>query len=324
MKALVIGLGSMGRRRIRLLSATDPSIEIIGVDKLPERRKLTEDELNIHTIDSISKADCAESDIAFISTSPLSHAMIIQECLEKGLHVFTEINLVDNLYNENIELAKKKNKVLFLSSTFLYRNEIEYIKNEVLNEKGALTYMYHTGQYLPDWHPWEIYKKFFVGAKETNGCREIMAIEFPWIIETFGEIGSYHVMKGRQTTLEIDFPDNYQIFFEHKTGHKGMVCVDIVSRKAVRNFELFGENLYITWDGTPDGLLKFDIQNKSTERISLYDNVEKRDDYSSSIIENAYKSEIVDFLSVVLKGTKPKYSFEKDKNILSLINSIEI
>ena len=33
------------------------------------------------------------------------------------------------------------------------------------------------GQYLPDWHPWESYKSFFVSNKKTNGCRELFAIE---------------------------------------------------------------------------------------------------------------------------------------------------
>jgi len=33
MKVLVIGLGSMGKRRIRLLKILNPHIDIIGVDK---------------------------------------------------------------------------------------------------------------------------------------------------------------------------------------------------------------------------------------------------------------------------------------------------
>ena len=38
MKLLVIGLGSMGKRRIRLLKEYDSSIEIIGIDKQAIRR----------------------------------------------------------------------------------------------------------------------------------------------------------------------------------------------------------------------------------------------------------------------------------------------
>ena len=38
MKLLVIGLGSMGKRRIRLLKEYDSDIEIIGIDKQAIRR----------------------------------------------------------------------------------------------------------------------------------------------------------------------------------------------------------------------------------------------------------------------------------------------
>ena len=37
MKALIVGLGSMGKRRIRLLRGIDKNAEIIGVDTNPER-----------------------------------------------------------------------------------------------------------------------------------------------------------------------------------------------------------------------------------------------------------------------------------------------
>ena len=39
MKLLVIGLGSMGKRRVRLLKEYDTSIEVIGLDKQEKRRK---------------------------------------------------------------------------------------------------------------------------------------------------------------------------------------------------------------------------------------------------------------------------------------------
>ena len=38
MKLLVIGLGSMGKRRVRLLKEYDSNIEIVGLDKQEKRR----------------------------------------------------------------------------------------------------------------------------------------------------------------------------------------------------------------------------------------------------------------------------------------------
>ena len=33
-----------------------------------------------------------------------------------------------------------------------------------------LTFTYQSGQYLPDWHPWESYKEFYVSKRETGAC----------------------------------------------------------------------------------------------------------------------------------------------------------
>ena len=140
MDVLVIGLGSMGRRRARLLHEIDDTIRIVGVDLQEERRRQAERETGIETRTSIGEACGAFSpEAAIISTSPLSHASIITECLTRGPHVFTELNLVDTDYDRNMELARSKGKVLFLSSTFLYRTEIQAIKAEVVRSGCNLT-----------------------------------------------------------------------------------------------------------------------------------------------------------------------------------------
>lgn len=324
MDAIIVGLGSMGRRRARLLREIDNSICIIGIDIQDERRRQAEKELGIETRSSIDLAYKEfNPEMAFISTSPLSHSEIINKCLMLGFHVFTELNLTDKGYQDNIELSKRNERVLFLSSTFLYRKEIQYIKTTVENCGCNISYMYHAGQYLPDWHPWESYKKFFVGDKRTNGCREFMAIEFPWLIDVFGDIKSITSIGSKDSKLEIDFPDTYQIMIEHMTGHKGLITIDVVSRKAVRKLELSGENLYITWDGTPESLNRYDYTEKKDNDIKLYESSTNKEGYSAFIIEDAYKSEIENFIKVIEGVEYPRYSFEKDKKVLSIIDKIE-
>ncbi|MCR5688363.1 MAG: Gfo/Idh/MocA family oxidoreductase [Lachnospiraceae bacterium] len=322
MKAVVIGLGSMGRRRLRLLRGYDESIMLIGVDKQEERRLQAESEFSIKTFESISDACALSPDVAFVSTSPLSHSAIIKECLERGLHVFTEINLTDSGYDENVKLAREAGRVLFLSSTPMYRKEIEYIKSRVNSCGTKKSYIYHVGQYLPDWHPWENYKDFFVGDRRTNGCREIMAIEFPWLFDVFGFPEKVSVQKRKMTELAIDYPDSYQIMIDHG-NNMGILQIDVMSRKAVRNFECMSEDMYISWDGTPDGLKTYDTGKKEEIPVALYENYESRSEYSASIIEDAYLSEITEFLGAVEGRAGARHSFEKDKNILSIIDEIE-
>jgi len=125
------------------------------------------------------------------------------------------------------------------------------------------------------------------------------------------------------SSLELDYNDNYLVMIQHITGCKGLLAVDIVSRKAVRNLEVFGEELYLRWDGTPSGLFIYDYEKKEEINVRLYNDFEHLNDYNSTIIENAYFNEITAFFDAIIDAKSPVYSFEKDMAILKLIDRIE-
>lgn len=326
MNIMVIGLGSMGRRRIRLIKHIDNRLNIIGVDTSLERCEQARGEFNIECTNSIAVATSEMyCESAFVCTSPISHSAIIIECLNLKLNVFTEINLIADNYTEIINLAARQKCKLFLSSTMMYRKEIHEIKKHVSLEISKLRYNYHVGQYLPDWHPWENYKDFFVGNKRTNGCREIFAIEFPWIIDMFGKVKEFTVHKDKVSDLEIDYPDTYLLLIEHESGAKGTLAVDIISRKPVRLLEVYSQNIHLFWNGTPNGLSVFDVDTKKLETIDVYDDIIDNPSYADNIIENAYILEIETFLEVLNGNNENElYTIQDDMYTLDLIDKIEL
>jgi len=323
MNILVIGLGSMGKRRIRLIKEIVPDFKIYGIDSKEERRNEAHELYGINCMASLSQAaETINIDSAFVCTSPLSHSKIISECLSRKWNVFTELNLVPDGYEHNMKLAEDNGCKLFLSSTFLYREELAYIRNRIDNN-SKWNYIYHVGQYLPDWHPWENYKDFFVGDRRTNGCRELMAIELPWIIKTFGKITDYHVISDKMTTLDINYRDNYFIQISHENGNKGMLVIDVVSPVAVRRLEIYGERKYFRWNGTPDSLYEYDTESGQLRKVALKENQEHEAGYNEFIVENAYRNELKEFFNVVISGKEPVYGFEQDIETLKLIDSME-
>ena len=323
MKVIVIGLGSMGRRRIRLLREYK-EMEIFGIDSQTERARQVAEQMGITCYGDMREAiDREHPECAFVCTSPLSHAKIISQCLENKLNVFTEINLVNDLYEENIKLAKEHNCVLFLSSTFLYEEDTKAIIRKVRPMDEPLTYIYHVGQYLPDWHPWESYNNYFIGNPRTNGCREIMTIDMPWMVTAFGNIARVSAVKGKSTRLNIDYPDHYLVTIEHETGIKGVFAVDVVSRKATRHLEVYGEHLHLTWDGTTDSLYEYDLDAKKQVKVKIDEVAEHVDGYADFVTENPYREEIRAFFAQVEHGVEPEWNFEKDKSLLSVIDEIE-
>ena len=323
MTIVVIGLGSMGKRRIRLLQQLRDDT-IIGVDSNESRCESAKKEFSIECeCDLENTVRNYKVDYAFVCTSPMSHGKLINYCLSQGISVFTEINLVTDWYDENIKLANEKNCTLYLSSTALFRNEMTYMISRINSNDKVHGYTYHVGQYLPDWHPWESYKDFFVGDKKTNGCREILAIELPWIVAAFGRIKDIQYVLSKNTSLDVDYYDTYMLIVTHENGNHGSITVDVACRKPVRDFKVFGEDMFITWKGTPDTLMEYNIDTKKEEMINLYEATEHVEGYSPLIIENAYESELMDFFAVAEGNKEAWHTFEKDREILQWIDKVE-
>ena len=107
-------------------------------------------------------------------------------------------------------------------------------------------------------------------SAQTAG-RELFGIELPWIIETFGKIKEIYSTADKMTDLEIDFPDRFFVTITHENGTKGILAIDVVSPKAVRNLEVFGEGMHLFWEGNPKTLYDFNVETKEKEFINTYE-----------------------------------------------------
>lgn len=313
----------MGKRRIRLLRQMDSSLVICGVDAQASRRAEAAEMFGIPCFASLSDAAAGGvPEIGFVCTSPLAHHAIITELLRLGAHVFTELNLVGDGYEEMITIAEETGKVLFLSSPFLFRKDVRYMIEQSRGRK--VDYIYHTGQYLPDWHPWETYKDFFVKNVRTDACREIMAVDFPWLLAAFGKVKDVHVRKSKNSTLELNYEDNYIISLEHENGSKGVFVCDLISRRGGRSADIFSEDMYLRWQGTPDSLYRWDAETGKNVPVETYtETLDHQDAYAANIIENAYREEMETFFRAIEGTAEIPYTFKDDLYTIRLIDQIE-
>lgn len=323
MHLLLIGLGSMGKRRARLCKGIDAAIKISGVDTAEARRA---EALSLGLIDaafdSLPAALAAGGyDAALVCTAPLAHAALIGQLLDAGVSVFTELNLVSDGYRENIAKAKERGLTLFLSSTMLYRRETQFIKSRVRAYGKPMQYIYHIGQYLPDWHPWESYKNFFVGEARTGGVREILGIDLPWLLDAFGPWEQASCEVHTVSGLGLPYPDTATLLLRHRGGTQGVLVADVVSPKAVRNFECFGDGVHLFWEGNPKALYEFRDGDKHF--VDTYGQFEHDPRYSDNIVENAYVDELLNFFAVLRGTAKPRWSFEKDMAAIGLMDAVQ-
>ena len=314
----------MGSRRIRLMRDIIPGAQIAGTDSREDRRRSLRDLFGITVYESLDEALGAfRPDIVFACAAPLAHGQIVLKSLSAGSHTFSELNLDASDYHAIAETSRRTGRTAFLSSTMLYRDEIEIIEKTIA-APGSTAYVYHVGQYLPDWHPWEKIGDFFVSDPRTNGCREIFAIELPWLIRVFGRITDSVVKKRNISTLGLSFPDTYSCVVTHDSGAQGLILIDVVSRKASRSFRLISETLDITWEGTPASLRILDTREK-TDFSPLKERSDEHDPrYAAMISEKPYRKEIESFLATIDGAVdSARYSYEDDLEVLQLIDTIE-
>src|SRR5262245_8694171 len=95
MNFLVIGLGSMGKRRVRCLKALGYS-SIFGFDRRQDRRDEASKLYELATFDDIEKAiDRSQPHAVIISVPPDVHHIYMKIATERRIHFFVEASVLD-------------------------------------------------------------------------------------------------------------------------------------------------------------------------------------------------------------------------------------
>ncbi|MGD0283568.1 MAG: Gfo/Idh/MocA family oxidoreductase [Dissulfurispiraceae bacterium] len=245
-KFLIIGLGSMGKRRIRNLQALGHS-SIVGFDARIDRRQEAE---KLYGISTVAETRCiSDCDAVIISTPPDLHTVYIRLAVEQGKPCFVELSLLVQDLPDLEALAKERGVLVAPSCTFRFHPSIRLIKEFVnAGSFGRITnFVYHSGQYLPDWHPWENIRDFFVSKRETSGCKEILSFELHWLTEITGFPRSLSALRGTTVDFGIDMDDTVAVSLDYERC-VGVLLIDVVSRFATRSLTMNLERGQIRWD----------------------------------------------------------------------------
>lgn len=321
MKFLVVGLGSMGKRRIRNLQYLKAG-EIIGFDPRGDRRKEAEEKYKIRTFEDFDRAINEYPDALIISTPPDLHMKYAIIAAQKNKHFFTELNVVDEGMDELITLCRGKKIVAAPSTTMLHHPAVQKIKELVNSDVVGkpLAFIYHSGQYLPDWHPWEDYRKFYVSKKETGAARELVSFELVWLTWIFDGIKTVSSFNGKLSKLDADIDDTYQIILKFKNGVLGHMLVDVIARVPYRVFKLLGEEGVIEWDWNTKLVRVFTSNDKHWKEYVI-EHGEPEKGYVWT--ERMYVDEMSHFVRAIKGDEKYMYSFEEDKKILGIVYAVE-
>ena len=209
------------------------------------------------------------------------------------------------------------------SSTMLFHPIIKQLKKLIKKKTigKPLTVYHHFGHYLPNWHPWEDYRNFYVSKKETGAAREVVPIELVWMIHLFSDVYSVYGDIDKISTLEANIDDIYQILIEFVNGIKCTFIVDVISEPAINETRITGDKgMIYCYHNT--GTIKIGKGNKWKE-VKIETGKIAKGYKGNTPSDSIYVEEMKSFLDTIKKSSA-RHTFDDELKILRVLDAIEL
>lgn len=262
MKALFIGLGSIGQRHLRNVRrvlgdeceliayrATDGRFVYNDAMEVDTTRKI-EDVHPITVFASLEEALAQSPDIAFISNPTNLHVSTAIEVVKAGCHALIEKPLSDTMdgVSKLTRLASESDVVVQVGFQMRFHPALRMAHESLhAGEIGhPITARLEIGEYLPNWHPWEDYRIGYAARSDLGGgALATQSHEFDYASWLFGAPLRIAAFGGHLSSLEVDVEDAVSILMECRVdGRLVPVTLDLdyVQRKGVRRCTVVGDS----------------------------------------------------------------------------------
>lgn len=321
MKFLVVGAGSIGKRHIRnLLAIGVEASSIAAVEVRQDRIKELKDALKIKAVyrsleDALKNS---EYDAALVCAPTYLHMPIGIRLAKKGIHILMEKPLAHNLegVKEFNEVVRKHKIAVEMAYIFRFSPLTKKIK-ELLEKKVIGKILYVRGEfseYLPDWHPWEDYRTFYM-AKKSQGGGSILDQShiIDLIHHLLGGFKAVYAINSRLSNLEIEADDFAELAVTLKNGIIASIHTDIFGREHKKYLEIKGEKGNILWDFYGNEVRHYDAKTKTTHLYKKF----------PADFNLAYIEEIKHFIACCLGKAKPMATLEEGIETMQLILAAE-
>ena len=291
----VVGLGSMGCRRMRDLTALGH--EVVGFDIRPQRTELP-------TLDALFAAGL---DGLVISTPPDEHVPLYERALEEGIPFFSEANIL----TPRPEPLEGRG---YPSATWRFYAPFAALRRE-LEGQDVLTVHHTYGGWLPAWHPWESYDAFYAGrCRETCAAREMVPFELEWLVWIFGEVESVSATHGARGTWATDIDDTYVLDLAFASGATGSLVIELHQRAPFRLARISCTSVGYHVDVARHELRRFDPEEEGGWSV-----VERL----SRSFETVYYDEIAAFAATVAGEAVYPKTWREDRHLADVLVAAE-
>ncbi len=312
MRALIVGTGSIGSRHCRnLISIGVTRIALCDIDE--ERVSTLAAEVKAEQYFDYDEALFRfEPDIVFICTPPVSHVEQCKKAVVAGADVFLEKPTSHSLegVDELIAEVDRRNSIVHVGYNLRYHKSACKLREFITDGAIGKTIWGHLemGQYLPDWRPWQDYRRSYTAREELGGGIILDAShELDYACWLFGTPTAIACLAGNSGTLDTDVEDCATIVLRFGQGPQIDIHVDFLQRSYTRTYKLVGESGTIIWDYSSQEIRLFSAESGQWQTISC------------PCEPNAmYVDEVADFVDCVRKRQQPTIDLRQGKRVLEL------
>ena len=317
-RVLIVGLGSIGQRHLRLARKLLPDADIRVL-----RRQATSEvpEYSNGCFSRIDEAIAFAPQIAVIANPAPFHIDTAQALANAGVHLLIEKPLSDSLkgVGKLLETCHEQGTVLLIGYNLRYLPSLQRFR-DLLGERvigKVLSVRCEIGQYLPSWRPDSDYRHG-VSARHDLGGGALLELshELDYLRWIFGEVEWVKATLSRQSGLDIDVEDSAHLalgFVSASDGQRliGTVNLDFIRHDTTRLCTAIGESGSLRWNGLTGVVEHFEAGAKEWHELFRYKR--QRDD--------SYLAEWEHFLQCVNAKATPLVSAEDGLKVLQIIDA---
>jgi predicted dehydrogenase len=315
MKFLIAGLGSIGRRHLKnLVSLGQKDIILYRTQK----STMPDDDLKEFPMETeIDKALLQKPDAVIISNPTSLHMEIAIPAAETGCALFIEKPLAYNLDDlQPLEkILEEKHNLVFSAFQFRFNPGLRKICQLLKENKFGkpLSFNCYWGEYLPDWHPWEDYRKSYAAVKTLGGGVVLtLCHPFDYLRWFFGEVARLFAMTGKLSGLEIDVEDFAEVIINFSSGVTGHLHLDYYRRAFRHDLEITCTDGVIYWDQT-SSLVQVQKADNNSERFPAPKGYERN---------QMFLDEMRHFIGLLEGKEEPVCDFQDGKKALELARAV--
>lgn len=227
-----VGFGSMGKRRVRDLTAEGH--EVVVFDERPERREQAAQDHGIATYETFDDLVASGLDALVLSTPPDTHVAMIERAFDAGLSFFLEASIEVPPADWMAGMEARHGVRGVPSATWRFHPLARELRARVA-DRTVISVHHHYAGYLPAWHAGESYSDYYAGRSlDTCAAREMVPFELDMLTWVFGPVTTVSADRRRALEWTTDIVDSYLLRLEFTSGAYATASVELHQPAGVR------------------------------------------------------------------------------------------